>query len=73
MKLIVDNICRLLSSTTDLHVNGSKTGNGGYSARADRRNTTVVIFIFMIVYLILTVGIVGFILYKRRKKDKGNI
>lgn len=70
---MVDNICRLLFSTTDLHVNGSKTGNGGYSARADRRNTTVVIFIFMIVYLILTVGIVGFILYKRRKKDKGNI
>lgn len=24
-------------------MNGSKTGNGGYSARADRRNTTAVI------------------------------
>lgn len=51
-------------------MNGSKTGNGGYSARADRRKTTVVIFIFMIVYLILTVGIVGLSFTKDGKRIK---
>lgn len=54
-------------------MNGFKIGNGGYSVRVDCCNIIVVIFIFMIVYLILMVGIVGFIFYKRWKKDKGNI